>query len=471
MDKDIEGPAALAKLKNEFSDSIIDPSQLASLIRREHPDWSDEQVEALFKDVDVNQKGVLHFGDLVDFVLDQPPIIISGPAYTSMGAALRRTLNSQEDDLVSWERFPSGDPNTRFQWRKVSGRRVVFLFDTSNQSCLFEQLSLLQALQGFPVPDGDDSRVQWKAYAASGRYAWGRAAEIVVVLPWYRPCQMDRTSRWQREEAGAWTNSDPAGEWLDVATAQTLVRLLGAPGPPLPGPAPAKALDGRPLEPLWRPPLRLLFLELHEEAPVQRAAGDLGVQLRFERLVPNLLSWFRDHHPGGLKMQSTFLLLPDRGAYLRYANVAMEKLGIAIDHVLWTTKRRKGAEVQQGQQILFQPHPDVAEEEVVRLGPDDHVIVVDDFTHSGSTLFGAVKLVRSLPGAGDSLRTSIIVPHTVACYDDSVLQAFMGKLEELGPQCRYITTDTLPKAARALRGHRQVDVVAVAEFLAEMLRS
>jgi len=486
MDKELEGAIALAKLKTQFGDRVLDVPQLGALMRKEFPDWSDEQVDALLRDADKSGSGLLRFSDLVDFVLADPPVVVASPGFAAMAAALRQRLGSREDDVVSWERFRSGDPNTRFRWRQLLGRRVVFIFDTSDQSRLFEQLSLLQALQGFPVPDGEDSRSQWKAYAASGRYAWGRAAEIVVVLPWYRPCQMERTSRWHRGEDGdgggapppqarappSWSNTEPAGQWLDVPAAQTLVRLLATPGPPFPGPPPPLALDGQALEPLWRPPLELLFLELHEEAPVRRAASDLGVSVRAERLVPHLLAWLLRQpaaRRGDLGPSGTFVLFPDKGAYERYLAGAMRELGLAQEHVLWTNKRRTGARVEQGQQLLFRPTASTAEQELVHLGPDDHVLVIDDFTNSGSTLFGAARLVRSLPGAGEGLRISILVPHTVAAYDEGTLRGLLAALEGLGPRCRYVTTDTIPGSARLLRGHPQAEVVPVAEFLAEVL--
>lgn len=39
--------------------------------------------------------------------------------------------------------------------------------------------------------------VRAQAPPQEGRYAWGRAHRITVVIPWYRPCQMERTSRWE----------------------------------------------------------------------------------------------------------------------------------------------------------------------------------------------------------------------------------------------------------------------------------
>ena len=89
-----------------------------------------------------------------------------------------------------------------------AGQHVIFLFDTVDRPRLFEQLALLHQLQGFCLPDPDDSPRKWKSYAAEGRYTWGRAHRVTVVLPWYRPCQMERTCRWEAPQ-GNWTNTAP----------------------------------------------------------------------------------------------------------------------------------------------------------------------------------------------------------------------------------------------------------------------
>merc|ERR1719420_2134083 len=151
------------------------------------------------------------------------PMVIASPGLEKLAAAMRKRLGSEEfpesaGPTISLERFKSDDPNVRFHWQRVVGRKVLFLFDTVDQSRLFEQLALLQALQGFAVPDGDDKKNKWKTYVESGSYSWGRASHVTVVIPWYRPCQMERMSRWQLID-GQWQNDDANGMWLDVPSA------------------------------------------------------------------------------------------------------------------------------------------------------------------------------------------------------------------------------------------------------------
>jgi len=401
MDTDLEGAIVLTKLKDAYKDRMFDAPQLGALIRRECPHWTEEQVEVLFKDADKTGSGMVSFSDLVDFVLDEVPVVISSPGLSSLAKGLRAHLDGDTEDVVSWDAFKSGDSNTRFQWRTVVGRSVVVLFDTEDQSRLFEQLSLLQALQGFPVPDSEDSPKAWKTYSNSGKYCWGRANDITVVVPWYRPCQMERTSRWHLAGNSGWTNANPQGAYLDVPSAQTLVRLLATPGPPLPGVQPQVALDGRPLDPLWRPPMRLLFLDLHEPEPVARAVSDLGVEVRFERVLPYFLSKFVESERFS-DPSTTFVLFPDKGAYMRNKEFVTQKTGLQNDHILWINKKRVGDKVVQDPELFFEASAG-SQGEKTSFSPKDHVLVIDDFTNSGGTLFGAVSLAQSklvVPAAG-----------------------------------------------------------------------
>merc|ERR1719162_713640 len=113
------------------------------------------------------------------------PVVISPPSLLDLANTLEKRLgspeNSPESPTLVIDRFKSNDPNMKFHWQRVVGRRIVFLFDTVNQDIFFEQLSLLQALQGFAVPDAEDKQSKWKTYVGRGKYAWGRASQITIV--------------------------------------------------------------------------------------------------------------------------------------------------------------------------------------------------------------------------------------------------------------------------------------------------
>ncbi|CAE8619985.1 unnamed protein product [Polarella glacialis] len=400
------------------------------------------------------------------------PVVIASPGLEVMAQALRKRLGCEEfsDDkgpTVLLERFKSNDPNTKFNWKRVVGRKIVFLFDTVDQDRLFEQLALLQALQGFAVPDGDDKSSKWKTYVHSGKYSWGRASHITVVIPWYRPCQMERTSRWHLTEDMQWVNSNPDGEWLDVPCAQYMARLLSTPGsvPPLPGPS--SAMDGMPLNPLWRPPLELLFVELHEEIPIRHSVSDLGATIRMERFVPYFLERFKagTNYPG---KNNTFILFPDKGAYDRYAGAVVDRLKLDPDHILFIKKTRVGESISTEQKFFCIEGQNEREQTALFVGKD-HVLIIDDFTNSGSTLFGAVNLVRKMVGEDGTPDVSIFVSHLVATYDPKVVAALQSKLHELGPTCKLYTTNSIATTTDLLKDDPQVKIIDISDFIADLV--
>eukprot|EP00419_Tripos_fusus_P046954 CAMPEP_0172814078 /NCGR_PEP_ID=MMETSP1075-20121228/11047_1 /TAXON_ID=2916 /ORGANISM="Ceratium fusus, Strain PA161109" /LENGTH=472 /DNA_ID=CAMNT_0013653861 /DNA_START=87 /DNA_END=1505 /DNA_ORIENTATION=+ len=399
------------------------------------------------------------------------PVVIAAPGLEDLRARLAKRLGCEEfaEELgptVSLERFKSNDPNLKFNWARIVGRRIVFLFDTVDQNRLFEQLSLLQALQGFAVPDAEDCNAAWKGYVTAGAYSWGRASHITVVLPWYRPCQMERTSRWHLRD-GKWTNGDPEGQWLDVPTAQYMARLLSTPGsvPPLPGPS--ASLDGMPLSPLWRPPLELLFVELHEELPISHSVSDLGATMRMERFVPYFLERFKaaDDYAGPA---NTFVLFPDRGAFKRDSESVLQKLNLDGDHILYINKSRVGESVSRVEKLFYEKS-DREVCEVTSLSSKNHILVIDDFTNSGSSLFGAVNLARKMVEGEGMISFSIYVTHMLAAYDPTTVSGLLRKLHDLGPSCRFYTTNTIPLTTDLLQGESQVQVLDIADFLAALV--
>jgi len=400
------------------------------------------------------------------------PVVIAPPGLENLAKALTKRLGSDvySDDAgptLVLEKFKSGDPNMKFNWQRVVGRKVVFLFDTVDQERLFEQLALLQALQGFAVPDGEDKTTKWKTYVDAGKYSWGRASQITVVIPWYRPCQMERTSRWHLGEGGKWVNDNPKGEWLDVPTAQYLARLLATPGsvPPLPGPS--GSLDGMPIHPLWRPPLELLFIELHEEAPIRHCISDLGATIRMERFVPYFLDKYksRSEYAGTAK---TYILFPDKGAFDRYHESVVDRLKLDCDHILFIKKTRVGESIGQ-EQKLFYVQANGEQGEKMHFSAEDNVLIIDDFTNSGSTLFGAVNLCNKLTEGGGKPLVDIYVSHLIATYDPKVVASLLEKLHALGKTTKFYTTNSVPLTTNLMKDDPQVEVVDLSNFIADQV--
>mmetsp|Transcript_121486 Transcript_121486/g.220954 ORF Transcript_121486/g.220954 Transcript_121486/m.220954 type:complete len:487 (+) Transcript_121486:54-1514(+) len=399
------------------------------------------------------------------------PVVIASAGLEDMAKALRKRLGCEEfsaaeGPTLQVDKFKSEDLNIKVSWQRVVGRKIVFLFDTVDQSKFFEQLSILQALQGFAVPDGEDKTTKWKTYVDGGKYSWGRASQITVVIPWYRPCQMERTSRWHLQD-GKWTNSNPEGCWIDLPTAQYMARVLCTPGsvPPLPGPS--QALDGMPLHPLWRPPLELLFVELHEEVPISHSVSDLGATIRMERFVPYFLDRFKAKkwYPGNA---SVYVLFPDSGAYSRYMESVSQRLKLDMDHILYIKKIRVGESVEQEQKLFYEC--DGQSGVKTSFVSTDHVLIIDDFTNSGSTLFGAVNLAQKMVESQGGLKVTIFVSHLVATYDGKVVAGIQEKLKALGPDCTFVTTNTIPVTTDHFKGNPQTEVMDISDFLADIVR-
>jgi phosphoribosylpyrophosphate synthetase len=226
-------------------------------------------------------------------------------------------------------------------------------------------------------------------------------------------------------------------------------------------------MDGMPLEPLWRPPLELLFVELHEEQPIRHSVSDLGATIRMERFVPYFLDKFKAR-PDYAGKAGTYVLFPDKGAFDRYLTAVTDRLKLSADHILYIKKTRVGEKIGQ-EQKLFYELPDGKLGEKESFVATDHVLIIDDFTNSGSTLFGAVDLVRKL-STGESPAVSIFVSHLVAAYDTKVVQKLQEKLHSMGPTCRFFTTNSIPLTTDMLKSDPQVKVFDISDFVADLVQ-
>jgi len=397
------------------------------------------------------------------------PVVIAGPGFEELGAQLRKHLGAEEfpegAGPASLRKWSNGDPWIFYNWKKVIGSKVYFLFDTIDQSRFVDQLALLQALQGFPVPDSEDAATNFKHYVDEGNYTWGRAAEVTVILPWYRWARSERTTKWDKPHG----KQDPEGEWNEVPSALYLTRALCSPGSVPPPPGPKDALDGMPLNPLWRPPLNLLFLELHEEKPVSVAVTDLQVTILLSRLIPYFMRKFKASEfyagPG-----STYILFPDSGQYRRSSDLIAQVAPLAGDHVLYIEKKRAAESISQAPKLFFRPNSGEEAARDAKFTADDHILILDDFTNTGSTLFGAVDLLeKQYIDNGSRPTIHIFVAHFPASYEAAMVEKLRKKVHAI-PSCRFITTNTIPFAANLLKDDPRFEVLDVSEFIAELVQ-
>lgn len=225
-------------------------------------------------------------------------------------------------------------------------------------------------------------------------------------------------------------------------------------------------MDGMPLAPLWRPPLELLFVELHEEAPIRHCISDLGATIRMERFVPYFLDQYKSkpEYPGKAK---NYILFPDKGAYDRYHESVRDRLKLDCDHILFIKKTRVGESVGQ-EQKLFYAMADGDQGEKANFSGDDSILIIDDFTNSGSTLFGAVGLCEKLTTGGGQPNVDIFVSHLVATYDPKVVEGLLDKLHKL-PKTKFYTTNSIPLTTDLMKKDKQVEIVDIAMFIAELV--
>lgn len=393
-------------------------------------------------------------------------------------AALSST--TPENVGLDWGTFPSGDPNIKLRIDAVKDKHVVLLFSQDGSQGMFEQLSLLSFLQRFiePHPLPEYAKGKWKKTVPDGAFDVCSAGQISVVIPWYRYCQMERTSRWT-SAGGKWANSAPDGEWLDVPTAQTFASTLSA--------EPAEGSRGA--------PMRLLLIDIHEYEDLERC---LNATSRWSNVptpydfvhgqgtffASGFNSFLADVFlPTLTDVSKAFVVFPDFGAHRRfYTMVHTQVKGLPLEHVLWIDKSRVGEKVTQTDGFSY---VDAAGKEVHRDAPfpdNAQVLIADDFTNSGSTLFGGANIIRKHAGSGISV--SAYVSHFVAKYDRSTVASFAKKLyaEDGGaPSLDYFhCTNSIPLvtswlgeeiAARTAKGlDSRAQVMSLAPTIAKWLK-
>ena len=88
---------------------------------------------------------------------------------------------------------------------------------------------------------------------------------------------------------------------------------------------------------------------------------------------------------------------------------------LPLDQILYLEKKRVGAEIEQSTVLQYKDERGAARD-AEQLAIGSHVLIADDFTNSGSTLFGGAKVVRNSTegGKGGTLTVEAYVTHFVA---------------------------------------------------------
>ena len=88
---------------------------------------------------------------------------------------------------------------------------------------------------------------------------------------------------------------------------------------------------------------------------------------------------------------------------------------LPLDQILYLEKKRVGAKIEQSTVLQYKDERGAARD-AEQLAIGSHVLIADDFTNSGSTLFGGAKIVRNSTevGKGGTLTVEAYVTHFVA---------------------------------------------------------
>jgi phosphoribosylpyrophosphate synthetase len=402
------------------------------------------------------------------------------------------------DTVICWDSFPSAssekDPDIKVRVDALIGKHVILILSQDDTSSAFAQLSLLLWLQRFyvPTPDEAAAKGKWKGTIGAGSFEVTSVGALTVVIPWFRYCQMERSQRWTYT-AGAekpWSNAGASGPFVDVASAHTYAALLSAEPPPPPGP---ESLEAPPPP----PPKEIVFVDIHDDLdgkPIVEQmlskSGKWANPIVDYDLVHGQGTYFTSafahflaHTYKSADLGTTFVVFPDGGAYQRFHTMVEARLkGIAPDHVLYIEKNRVGTVVKQGGALLYHtPDGGTATRESLPTGST--ILIPDDFTNSGSTLFGGASIVRK--HVQGTCKVGAFVTHFVAKYERAVVDKFVATLYSEGGAAsdlnEFFTTDSIvmtttwlaEEAKKRVAGGQpeRVMIAPLAPVLAEWLLS
>lgn len=323
---------------------------------------------------------------------------------------------------ISFKKFPSGDPDIKVDFDKVKDKDIIFILDLEHNETIFPQLSLINWLRCFVIPNTDQSLIDednglkaWKATILENKYTLGQANSLTIVIPWYRHCQSERTSRFSFDaRSNKYINDkDPHGAFLDIPTAQTFAALLSSQAnlPPTTRDLITKKITENNIK-LQDFPQRVLLIDIHDDlAEMLYPLGNPKPVM--EHVLDNFNCWHND--PSKVYDMTTgngkyfcsvlndFLkskqkkspplfdavLFPDKGAFLRFKQIVLSK-GINEDNIYYIVKKRVGGTIESDPDIYNSNGEKLDKKTNIQ---SSHILIIDDFTNSGRTLFKAREIL------------------------------------------------------------------------------
>jgi len=276
---------------------------------------------------------------------------------------------------------------------------------------------------------------------------------------------------------------------MGIPTAQMYASLISADPPPLPVASTSEKTKPPPL-----PPKRLLLIDIHDDLKgcpviehVLSGSGKWANQSKPYDLPTGTGTFFASAfhlfltstYANTIKdVANVFIVFPDAGAYARFKTMVLTCVkGLAPDQVMFIEKSRVGTQTAQVDALFYFDGETKKQREV--LPADGQVLIPDDFTNSGGTLFGAGTIVRS--HAQGELTVGAYVTHFVAKYERGVVDKFVAKLySEGGAKSdldHFFTSDTvacsvawLSEEVAKRAGPSKVTVMSVAPVVAKWLQ-
>mmetsp|Transcript_17011 Transcript_17011/g.36658 ORF Transcript_17011/g.36658 Transcript_17011/m.36658 type:complete len:407 (+) Transcript_17011:86-1306(+) len=375
------------------------------------------------------------------------PMIICAPAYEVIGRELRKLYwdGTPSEPLVVWGNGPGTIPLLHAE--RLPCHEVVFIFDTVDQSMLFPQLAVLQALQGSWVYPGRSPPNN--ASSPEGSAKWCRADKVTVVIPWYRPAGQPNPLRCNVVERLR-IKDEFGGPYLEVNYMEGLASLLAG-CKPLSPPQGCKTSE-----------MEFVFFSSSQEERIRSAFEDQLSQssVRFVQFIPYFLP---DLGAAEEENGITYVLFPSRGLYEKHWEASVKsRRDLELSQILWL----------DAGSICYLEQPTSSWEKakcVKSFQTEDHVIIIEEALTNPNVIVGAARLARSLAphGAGNVLSLSLFVPHFVADYDREVVSTTRTTMWKISRRCRMFTTNTIPLMADLLRQDQEIDVLSIAQFIAD----
>ena len=130
----------------------------------------------------------------------------------------------------------------------------------------------------------------------------------------------------------------------------------------------------------------------------------------------------------GGTVADAFVVFPDHGAHVRFYSMVHSRVsGLPLERICYISKSRVGEDITQSETLQYIDSDGLTRTVDEPIFDGAKVVIIDDFTNTGSTLFGGAQIIRKL-AAGRNVTVGAMVAHFVAKYDRDTVSAFVTKL-------------------------------------------